>query len=54
MDLTDWSAIEQEVGDLKSRIANMGPVNLEAISEYSDLNERYSFLKEQSEDLWNS
>ena len=54
MDLTDWSAIEQELGDLKGRIANMGPVNLEAISEYSELNERYSFLKEQSEDLWNS
>ena len=54
MDLTDWSTIEKEVGELKGRIANMGPVNLEAISEYSDLKERYDFLKGQSEDLWNS
>ncbi|TVP80518.1 MAG: chromosome segregation protein SMC [Puniceicoccaceae bacterium] len=54
MDQTDWSAIEAEVGELKGRIANMGPVNLEAISEYSDLKERHDFLKNQSEDLWNS
>jgi chromosome segregation protein len=32
----------------------MGPVNLDAISEYADLKERHDFLKEQSEDLWNS
>lgn len=54
MDTTDWSMIEEEVGELKGRIANMGPVNLEAISEYSDLKERHDFLKNQSEDLWNS
>jgi chromosome segregation protein len=54
MDKTDWSGIEEEVGELKGRIANMGPVNLDAISEYSDLKERHDFLKGQSEDLWNS
>jgi len=54
MDQTDWSTIEEEVGELKGRIANMGPVNLDAISEYADLKERHDFLKEQSEDLWNS
>lgn len=54
MDTTDWSTIEEEVGELKGRIANMGPVNLDAISEYSDLKERHDFLKGQSEDLWNS
>ena len=53
-DSTNWSTIEEEVSELKSRIANMGPVNLEAISEYSDLKERHDFLKGQSEDLWNS
>jgi len=51
---TDWSAIEEEVAELKGRIANMGPVNLDAISEYADLKERHDFLKSQSEDLWNS
>lgn len=54
MESTDWSSIEEEVGELKGRIANMGPVNLEAISEYADLKERHDFLKNQSEDLWNS
>ena len=54
MDLTNWSTIEEEVSELKGRIANMGPVNLDAISEYSDLKERHDFLKAQSEDLWNS
>jgi chromosome segregation protein len=54
MDRTDWPSIEEEVGELKGRIANMGPVNLDAISEYADLKERHDFLKEQSEDLWNS
>jgi chromosome segregation protein len=54
MDQTDWSQIEEEVGELKARISNMGPVNLDAISEYADLKERHDFLKGQSEDLWNS
>ena len=54
MDHTNWAIIEEEVSELKVRIANMGPVNLEAISEYSDLKERHDFLKGQSEDLWNS
>ena len=54
MDKTDWKEIEAEVNELKGRIANMGPVNLDAISEYADLKDRYDFLKGQSEDLWNS
>lgn len=54
MDQTDWASIESEVAELKGRIANMGPVNLDAISEYADLKERHDFLKNQSEDLWNS
>jgi chromosome segregation protein len=54
MEATDWAAVEEEVAELKGRIANMGPVNLDAISEYTDLKERHDFLKSQSEDLWNS
>jgi len=54
MDSTDWKEIESEVHELKGRIANMGPVNLDAISEYADLKDRHDFLKGQSEDLWNS
>ncbi|MEM1222506.1 MAG: chromosome segregation protein SMC [Verrucomicrobiota bacterium] len=54
LEKTDWKVVEDEVSELKGRIANMGPVNLDAISEYTDLKERYDFLKSQSEDLWNS
>lgn len=54
MDATDWTEVEREVHELKGRISNMGPVNLDAISEYADLKERHDFLKNQSEDLWNS
>lgn len=54
MDSTDWKEVEREVGELKGRISNMGPVNLDAISEYADLKDRHDFLKSQSEDLWNS
>lgn len=54
MDTTNWSVIKQEVSELKSRISNMGPVNLDAIGEYTDLKERHDFLKSQSEDLWNA
>ena len=54
MDLKDWSQVEAEVQELKGRITSMGPVNLDAIGEYTDLKERHDFLKKQSEDLWNS
>ena len=54
LEQTDWTEVESEVSELKSRIANMGPVNLDAISEYGDLKERHEFLQGQSEDLWNS
>ncbi len=54
LEAPDWAAVAEEVKDLKGRIASMGPVNLDAISEYADLKERHDFLKGQSEDLWNS
>jgi chromosome segregation protein len=52
MGATNWATVEQEVAELKRRISNMGPVNLDAISEYADLKERHDFLKNQSDDLW--
>lgn len=54
LDNTDWSAIEEEVKNLRSRIQSMGPVNLMAIEEYKELKERHDFLTNQSEDLWNA
>ncbi len=54
MEGTNLDEIVCEVKELKKRIANIGPVNLDAIGEYADLKERHDFLKNQSEDLWNS
>ncbi len=48
----DWSAIQEEVNDLRGRISAMGPVNLVAIEEYRELKDRHEFLKSQSDDLW--
>ena len=54
MDSIDFGAIAEEIKDLRDRINAMGAVNLVAIEEYSELKERYDFLKSQTDDLWNS
>ncbi|MGV3531589.1 MAG: hypothetical protein ACO1QR_04410, partial [Chthoniobacteraceae bacterium] len=47
----DWSRVEALVRDLDSRIDSMGPVNIDAIQEYDELEERHSFLEKQNNDL---
>ncbi len=47
----DWQAISEEVEALKAKIDKMGPVNLVAIEEHKELQERYEFLSSQQEDL---
>lgn len=54
MDNTDWQPLRREVTDLRERLLSMGAVNHTAIDEYSDLRERYNFLKAQADDLWAS
>lgn len=54
MDTLDWNQVEAEVSEFKGRLASMGPVNVDAVGEYADLKERYDFLQEQSNDLWES
>ena len=46
--------IEERVARLTSDIQALGPVNLVAIEEYKELEERYTFLKAQEEDLLKS
>jgi len=42
------------IADLNRQLDNMGPVNLEAVQEYDELEERYKFLETQNTDLTNS
>ena len=48
---TDWKAIEDQVVSLQQRIDEMGPVNLVAIEEYEETEQRYQFLSKQHDDL---
>jgi chromosome segregation protein len=49
-----WENIEEIVADLTERIEAMGPVNLDAIQEYDELEQRQIFLEKQNADLVNS
>jgi len=48
---TDWAKLETEVADKRTALEAIGPVNLEAITEYDELEERYKFLTGQETDL---
>jgi chromosome segregation protein len=43
--------LEQIIADLTRSLDNMGPVNLDAVHEYDELEERYRFLETQNNDL---
>lgn len=47
----DWAALEQKVAALRQKIDAMGPVNLVAIEELKELEERHAFLEKQHQDL---
>lgn len=51
LEQTNWDGIKAEVEALRQRLGGMGAVNLVAIEEYSELKQRYEFLKTQSDDL---
>ena len=53
-DNIDWDALKTQVAELKEKLDKMGPVNLVAIDEHKELEERYSFLVHQQEDLVNA
>jgi chromosome segregation protein len=46
-----WERIKQLVAELTQRVDAMGPVNIDAIAEYEELEERYKFLEQQNHDL---
>ncbi len=50
----DWDRLDSIVKELDTRLDSMGPVNLDAIQEYDELEQRYTFLEQQNTDLNNS
>ena len=50
-DLTDLAFMKKEIQRLKNEIKALGSVNVNAIEDYKNLMERYSFLKTQHDDL---
>ena len=47
----DISVLKKEIAEIKARIKALGSVNVDAIEEYRELMERYTFLKTQHDDL---
>jgi chromosome segregation protein len=48
---TDWPAIAQQIEALQKRLDEIGPVNLVAIEEYEETEQRHQFLTTQHDDL---
>jgi len=48
---TDWDAVAEQVTALQTRLDEMGPVNLVAIEEYEETEQRHQFLSTQYDDL---
>lgn len=45
------TATARELGELKSQIRSLGHVNVSAIDEYTEVKERYEYIKRQMDDL---
>jgi chromosome segregation protein len=52
--VTDWDQVRGQVEALQQRIDEMGPVNLVAIAEYEETEQRHQFLTTQHDDLVNA
>ncbi|MEM1441373.1 MAG: chromosome segregation protein SMC [Verrucomicrobiota bacterium] len=50
----DWDFVEEVVTQLRTKLDSMGPVNIDAIEEFDELEEHYRFNVNQLEDLENS
>ena len=48
---TDWAVVGEQVSGLQKRIDELGPVNLVAIEEYEETEQRHTFLTTQHDDL---
>jgi chromosome segregation protein len=50
----DWAAVEAEIQELRAKIERLGHVNLDAIAEQDELEQRCTFLSSQRDDLHKS
>ena len=50
----DWDRVETLAREMEQRLDSMGPINMEAIQEFDELEERYKFLEQQFTDLTSS
>ena len=50
----DWGVVAEQVAALQQRLDDMGPVNLVAIEEYEETEQRHQFLATQHDDLVNA
>ncbi|MED5330050.1 MAG: chromosome segregation protein SMC [Planctomycetota bacterium] len=48
---TDWKRVEEEIEQLRQKMSRMGNVNLTAIDELDEVEERHTFLANQQNDL---
>lgn len=49
--MTDLGAMKREIAALKDQIKRLGDINVNAIEDYKNLMERYTFMKTQHDDL---
>ena len=50
----DWEGIQEQVDQMQEKVDSMGPVNLVAIEEYEETEQRFEFLNTQHQDLTQS
>lgn len=53
-DVEDMAIARERLQDLRRRIKSLGPINLDAIAQYDEVNNRLTFLNGQKEDLVHS
>lgn len=50
-DFTNKSEIRDNINSIRKQMKSLGDVNINAIEEFKEVNERYQFMKSQHEDL---
>lgn len=49
--ISDWAEVAGTIGQLKEKLARIGPVNMVALEEHKELEERLKYLTDQEHDL---